>query len=48
MSKSVERMAKNFLEIQDNVLDKKLLMKAQNIYGVHFMPERQVQIIELQ
>jgi hypothetical protein len=47
VNKSVERMAKNFLEIQDNVIDKKLLLKAQCVYGVHFMPERQVQIIEL-
>lgn len=42
------RMAKNFFEIEDNVIEKKLLIRAITDYGPTFMPQKQVKILDLQ
>lgn len=48
VNKSIVRMANNYLQISDNVLDKRLMIKAMTQYGPTFMAERQTKIIELQ
>ena len=37
--KTIHRMAKNYLQIQDNIIDKKLMMRAIAL-GPSFMPEK--------
>jgi hypothetical protein len=41
INKTVSRMAKNYLEIQDNVIDKRMILNAIEIWGPTFMPENQ-------
>ncbi len=38
-------MANNYLSIPDNILDKRLMIKAMTQYGPTFMAEKQIKII---
>jgi len=47
VQKSLLKLSKHILEIPDNVIDKKLTLKALTEWGPSFMPEKQVKIIDL-